>query len=225
MRITLKYVSILLLFSFVISASSFATILTFDYSANNGQDVNEDYGDNVTDVLMGLLGYGVGPEGFTPHITADYFPANQVHTWGGGYNGLTNIIWSDTDDKFGVTLTAAAGYNVQLHKFDVGAYYAGTIDSIKVLGSDGVSELHSITDYSIIRGPGNHLEVAFATPLEDTSLTIEIDITGMNALNTGTGIGLDNITFGELHVVPLSGALIFMLSGLLGLLGLKTKQG
>src|SRR5262245_42288460 len=54
-----------------------ATVLIFNNAAggavtNNGDPIPQAYGDNVTATIQGGFSYGVGAEGLTPHVVADW---------------------------------------------------------------------------------------------------------------------------------------------------------
>jgi hypothetical protein len=186
-------------------ASAQATVLTFDISGTkgagfgDGSEIPGDYGDHVTSgTAIGSTGlayqYDNFGEGFTPAIAAQY--NTTAAFFGTGYGALVNIAYAE-NGMFSLTLTAAAGFTLDLYSFDLAGLDSNyQIDSVSVT-TDGVG---SFTQSDVIvhgSSSGTGLtSFDFATPISGTSMTIEFD-----ARNLGVGnwenVGIDNIRFDQ----------------------------
>jgi hypothetical protein len=128
-----------------------ATVLVFDQSQPNQASTNfaalsHAYGDNVAAAAQGGFTYGVGAEGFTPDVTVSYGPLNAAPaTFTTGFGDLVNVLSKNNaslSPTLEVTLTAAAGLQVELYGFDLAAFSAAfqsdpTINLLQVLDQDG----------------------------------------------------------------------------------------
>jgi PEP-CTERM motif len=207
-----------------------ATILIFDQSApntptSNFATVSQAYGDNVTAVSQGGFTYLVGPEGFTPNVVVAYGPvANDVHMWTTDYGDLVNVIYRETDGvgPLDVVLSAAAGFVVRLHDFDMGGWpdTDRIINSVQVLDATN-TPLFSASNV-LIQGAADgtaHTDFNFATPLQSSTLTIRFDASNLGG--NSDDVGIDNIRFSQAQVdqqvVPEPGTLLLLGSGLTGL--------
>ena len=226
MRLASKfvYVSMLTLCCLPMLTSSLrATVLTFDVDppVTNFENINQDYGDGVTSTTMpGNLQYGENGEGFTPDINVDYGPGGaDPALWSTGYGDLSNILFKDTDgfDYLHVTLTAAPGYLVELHSWDMSAYTSAfssdpTIDSVRVLDSEG-AELLLLNNQSISRTGHTSFDYS-VSPFIDDQLVLEFNAGNLGGVSDD--IALDNITFAQ-RAVPEPGAVLLLLVGICGL--------
>ncbi len=208
-----------------------ATILTFDITDPGQYPVSEDfpegfgedrfpaYGDNVSGPAGSSgttqYGYGVGGEGYTPHVTVQYGPYSLFtggpKLWRYHYGDLDRVMYQGSTGSFGynydhldIVLTADPGYDVVLYGFDLGGWLRTdyTIDSVIVF--DGIpfpfltptNQLETLLDVHV-EGDQGHTSIAFGSPLQARQLWITI-----NARNLGDGsenIGIDNIRFGEMQ--------------------------
>jgi hypothetical protein len=173
-----------------------ASVLIFDITGiSNNQIVNSAYGDNITAATVGSFSYGAA-QGFTPNVTVDYGPASPK-LWTTQFGDLTNVLISSSPDPnlLIVTFTAANGFNVRLHSFDVAGWTPGfsldpTINSVKVFdGNNNVLFTQTNPTISIT----SHRPFTFSTPLAAQVLKVQID-----ALNVDSDdIGIDNIKFSQ----------------------------
>jgi len=176
-----------------------AVVLTFDITGiSNALNINQGYGDNVTATTMGTFSYGA-THGFTPNVTVAYGGTDPA-LWTTGYGTLTNILFEDQDSTgiLTITLTAAAGYEVQLHGFDLAAFPVfgsdPTVDSLTI--TSGAGTLHSQASFTVALA--SFTAFSFGTPLQAQSLTIAIDARNLGALNDD--IGLDNLAFSQVAI-------------------------
>jgi hypothetical protein len=156
--------------------------------------------------------YGVGPEGFTPNVTVVYGAAGEDPAlWTTGYGNLTNIHFNDADGDttFTITFAADAGFNVQLHEFDLASFLDNgqRIQGFTVLNSGGTAVFtQGPTDIS--GSTHNNFDIG----VSDTRLQLVIDLSGLGPVSDD--IGIDNIRFGQTAVptspVPEPGALLLI---------------
>lgn len=176
-------------------------VLTFDHSPiADFLDIDQDYGDRVTSSVDAnghmydiIVGNGLGP---TPNVEASYGPGDPA-LWTSGFGDLTNIYFNDDDfdTSLQITLVADPGFEVGLFGFDVASFIAAgqTVQGIEVRDGDGNS-LWSIGS-QLISGPGGHNDYDFNDGLFASSLTLDVDLTGLGGLSDD--IGLDNVHFGQ----------------------------
>ncbi|HKS38859.1 MAG TPA: LamG-like jellyroll fold domain-containing protein, partial [Verrucomicrobiae bacterium] len=178
-------------------------ILTFDVSGiANAQNVNPNYGDRVTNNVMGSFGYG-GLDPSAPNIALSY-PSGDPSMWTTGYGSLTNVLYENVDGTgiLAVKLTADPGFLINLHRFDLAAYTTAfgsdpAITNLQVLDYTG-NVLFSTNNVRISRT--NFTQFTFSPPLSDNALTIRV-----NALNLGNlndDIAIDNIRFSQSGAAP-----------------------
>ncbi len=110
-------------------AASQATILTF--KSNTGSSLPTTavqgspwYGDRVNATTVGLFGYGVGSEGFTPNVEVRYSGDRSTPTtYSTGYGTLETVLWGNSNsaandvNRTTITFTADAGYDVSILGF------------------------------------------------------------------------------------------------------------
>lgn len=209
-----------------------ATVLTFDiidpevypvsedFPEGFGEAAFEGYGDRVSG-QTGSNGtaqykYGVGSEGYTPHVTVQYGPYSLFtggpQLWRYDYGDLTRVMYQGSTGSVGnnydhldIVLTADPGYDVLLYGFDLAGWSRAdyTIESIVVY--DGVpfpfltptNALETLSDVEVLGRLGSlgHTAIEFASPLRGRQLWLTI-----NARNLGDdslNVGIDNIRFGE----------------------------
>ena len=175
-------------------------ILTFDHNPiPNRQDLDQNYGDNVTGSpdLLGheydsISGFGLGS---TPNVALTYGP-NQPRLWTTGYGDLTNVYFNDLDGdtSLQIELAADAGFEVGLFGFDVASFInAGqTIEGLQV--RDGSGNILYSTGSTFISGTG-HNDFDFPAGLFADVLVIDIDLTGLGG--ESDEIAIDNVHFGQ----------------------------
>lgn len=213
-----------------------ATILTFDEEGvaplANGTLLQEavaipaQYGDRVTATVQAGLVYGEAGEGFTPHVVVDYQPDGDIQLWRADYGDLQRVAFAQTEGtgNMRITLTADAGFLVNLHGFDVGGWFRQdyVINSIRVLAGEDV--LFEALDV-LIEGDDQgdlHSSFLFTPALSAQSLSILFD--SSNLLDESDNIGIDNIRFSESPApVPLPGGLWLGASALAVLL--RARRG
>lgn len=190
------------------------TVLSFDIAGlSDFQNINQAYGDNVTDAVMGGFSYGA-LHGFTPDVTVTYGNSDPA-LWSTGYGTLSNVLFEDADGTgvLNVTLLGAANIMVSLHSFDLAAYTTTfssdpLITSVKIF--DGTNtELFSSLNQSISRTTSTPF--TFGTPLVASSLRIEVDARNLGGLNDD--IAIDNIAFSQ-TLVPEPSTSVMALAGL-----------
>jgi hypothetical protein len=241
-RVTLILGVLLVSFGGFVSSAS-ATVLTFDI--NNTAYPNADpvspnfpegfqislaasgYGDNVSSspVVSGTstFSYGVGSEGFTPNVTADYGPSSIFtggpELWRYDYGDLVRVLYQGS--RFGVppignnynildiTLTADPGYAVVLYGFDLGGWNKTnyTIDEVAVFKGipfPFLTPTNQISDdfnVDVLGAGPAHTSFDFsATPLRGTTIVIRIDASNLG--DVSEFIGIDNIRFGQDIATP-----------------------
>ena len=209
----------------VVSATSGGfgdVVLTFDHNPiANFLDIDQDYGDRVTSSVDAnghmydiILGNGLGT---TPNVETTYGPGGDPALWTSGFGDLTNVYFNDDDfdNSLQLTLAADPGFQVGLFGFDVASFLAAgqTVQGIEVRDGDGNS-LWSIGS-QLITGPGGHNDYDFVGGLFASSLTIDIDLTGLG--NLSDDIALDNVHFGQQVVAvpePSTGGALFFVFAL-----------
>ncbi len=188
----------------VVAAMSQATILTFDIDQiSNGQALPQGYGDNVTAATMGSFHYDIS-NGTTADIAVSYLgsPGNQtdLNWWGTGYSDLTNVLEYEPDGAptYSVTLTGSNGQNVVLNSFDMGNFGGAiTVPGVTIRDAAG-GVLWSQTNIALSASGTPHVHFDFGG-LTSSSLTIEVDISGLGG--NSDNVGLDNISFNQ-QAVP-----------------------
>jgi hypothetical protein len=185
-------------------AEARASVLTFDLTGiSNNQIVNSAYGDNITAATVGSFSYGFA-QGFTPNVTVDYGPLSPK-LWTTQFGDLANVLISSSPDPnlLIVTFTAANGFSVRLHSFDLAGWTPGfsfdpTINSVKVFdGNNNVLFTQTNPTVSIT----SHTPFTFGTPLAAQVLKVQID-----ALNIDSDdIGIDNIIVSQSSIGQIAG--------------------
>lgn len=208
----------------LVCSSARATVFTFDIAGlTDFQDVDQTYGDNVTSATMGAFSYG-SAEGFTPNVTVAY--GNTMPAlWTTGYGNLSNVLFEDEDGTgvLNITLTAAPGFFVSLHSFDLATYTTTfgadpTIASVKVFDSTDTA-VFTLSNPVISRTTRTMLTFG---PLSDTALRIEVD--ARNLGNNNDDISVDNITISQYTAVPEPATLVWAGSAL-ALFALARRRG
>ncbi len=174
------------------------TVLTFDIvGIANAQNINQNYGDRVTNNVSGNFSYG-GTNPFTPNVTVAYGNSDPA-LWTTGYGNLTNVLIEDQDSSGVLTVTFAAdtGFVVNLHHFDLAAFTTAfasdpTVSVVEVLNAEGTA-LYSVTNLLVSRNA--HTGLDFTPALSDATLTIRVDARNLGSLNDD--IGIDNIRFSQ----------------------------
>jgi hypothetical protein len=222
------------LFLFIVALSlcvcAQATILTFTYDGVPWALVPQVYGDNVTSPLTPGMGSYLEGSGWTPNVTVAYrgldwttlaVAENNATWWSGGYGDLTNIAYfgNNTAALWGeIRLEAAAGYQVILNSFDLGAYGASRSGmSVRVLDESG-AVLWSETSSTV---PGTGLGHASYSPgLESTGGVLRIQYG--DGTSAGTYLAaIDNVDFAQ--DVPEPAAALLILPALLATLYLRRR--
>lgn len=174
------------------------TTLTFDLAGiANSQRINQDYGDRVTNNVMGGFAYG-GDDPYTPNIRVSYGDSSPA-LWTTGYGSLTNVLYEDADNSgvLTITLTADTGFLANLHRFDLAAFTPTfaedpVIAAIQVFNGNGEA-IFTATNQSVSRATFTPFE--FNPVLSDFQLTIQVDAQNLGGANDD--IGLDNLRFSQ----------------------------
>ncbi|MDP3279705.1 MAG: PEPxxWA-CTERM sorting domain-containing protein [Nitrosomonas sp.] len=213
----------------LLAASAQATILTFDLDPGvpNYGDIPGSYGDNVNAASDAVGSYLVG-NGYTPNVTTDYrtwqistdtVAFNNLDFWATGYGDLTNVAFSVTSSNHfaEITLVPEPGWAIRLNSFDVGGYYLADHPSSQVRILDGTSNTILI-DYSPVTILGTGGTHSTFTPglTHEGPLSIRF---GYNDWN----VGIDNINFDQVAVVPEPETYAMLLAGL-GLVGFMARR-
>lgn len=157
---------------------------------------------------MGGFAYGAA-EGFTPDVTLQYGNTSPA-LWTTDYGNLTNVLFEDADNTGVLNLTfTGSGINARLHRFELAAYNPAfgpdpTITSVTVFDSAN-TVLFSQNNVTV--STTTSTAFAFATPLEDDVLRIEIDARNLADLNDD--IAIDNVVFSQVPE-PASAALLII---------------
>lgn len=213
----------------LLATSAQATILTFDLdpSVPNYGDIPGSYGDNVNAASDAVGSYLMG-NGYTPNVTTDYrtwqistdtVAYNNLDFWAGGYGDLTNVAYSVTNsDHFAeITFVPEPGWAIRLNSFDMAGYNFADHSNSQVRILDGTSNT-ILVDYSpvTILGTGR------------THSTFTPDLTHAGPLSIRFGyndwnVGIDNINFDQVAVVPEPETYAMLLAGL-GLIGFMARR-
>jgi len=196
------------------------SVLIFEKTGPTGQFtlgelIPQTYGDNITTspdsnfFLYGSAG------GITPNITASYF--GTVRHWGTGYGDMSEVAYgNDGTGIFGVELTAAAGFEVQLSEFHLAVFPDTDFDIKSVVVRDAAN--------NVLFSGSNHIEgdligprhTTYLPAVQSQFLRIEIDASNLTGRDI---IGLDNVTFSQVNVsaaVPEPATLTLWSLGALG---------
>ena len=213
----------------LLATSAQATILTFDLDPGvpNFGDIPGSYGDNVNAASDAVGSYLVG-NGYTPNVTTDYrtwqissdtVAYNNLDFWATGYGDLTNVAFSVVSgDHFAeITLVPEPGWAIRLNSFDMAGFpVADHLDSqVRIL--DGTSNT-ILVDYSPVTILGTGGTHSTFTPglTHEGPLSIRF---GYNNWN----VGIDNINFDQVAVVPEPETYAMLLAGL-GLVGFMARH-
>jgi len=188
----------------VLPALASASILTFDQNVpvSDFEIVDQNYGDNITATTMGVFGYGVGAEGFTPDVLVSYGPAGaDPSLWSTGYGDLTNILFENADG-FGnleVTFTGTNGFGVSLHSFEMSAFSSAfssdpTINHVRVLDGNN-NELLRMNNVSI--SESSHTTFSLGSI---SAPTIVLNFNSANLGGLSDDIAFDNIRFSQFSI-------------------------
>jgi hypothetical protein len=236
-----------------------ATILTFNisdpqYSASEnlpeGFQIDQTYGDRVTTSSQtqgtATFEYGVGAEGYTPNIVADYGPfsifTGGPSLWRYDYGDLTRVLYQGSTftgqgfdyDYLLLTLRADPGFEAVLYSFDLGGWNQTdyTINAVSVYdaGFNGFFPAENRVFYqpnASVQGSGpSRSSFVFNTPIRGAEITILIDSTNLGPQSEL--IGIDNVRFGqglaETAPIPEPGSLV-LLTGGLTCLALASRRG
>ena len=210
----------------ILSGWTNATILTFDIPGlSNFQNAFQEYGDNVGGLVDGIGAYGEAGEGFTTNVTAEYGTVDPAY-WTSGYSDLTNVFFDDADSRgpLSLTLTADAGFSVQLFDFDLGAFGADrTVTSVRVTDESSAVLFETLGD--TISG-ATHSDYSFQSPLVGQSLTITIDQIALGGFSDD--VALDNIRFGQFETqgapIPEPASMTLLGMGLVAMVARRHKK-
>ena len=202
-------------------------VLTFDQSgAVDGSAFDLAYGDRVVaspdsnghsyDIIVGN---GLG---LTPNVEVNYVGSGEPRIWTAGYGDLPFVLFDDLDFEsgFGVELVADPGFEVGIFGFDLAAFGSDqVIPGVQVVDESGAS-LWSAGGAQTISGSSRS---SFSTGgLFASSLTIDIDLTGLGG--GSDNIGIANIHFGQ-RAIPEPGGAGMLLFGVFGLLARRKRIG
>lgn len=194
----------------ILASSAQATILTFDVDITQpAQDLPLDpsYGDRVIALQQGLAAYGVGSEGFTPNITVSYTDGQDRTNYvraRSGYGDLVNVIYNNSRiSRAQVRFDADPGYAVALYGFDLGGFPNRDYIIPSLTVTSGVETLFAQSKF-LVRGASGtprHTSFDFANGLVGgEELTITLEFAGQAAF--GSGVGFDNLRFGQIPLAP-----------------------
>jgi hypothetical protein len=215
-----------LVFLCVSSGLASATVLTFDPHPGNGIALDDAYGDRVTSAMQDGFAYGTmfGP---TPNIevSSGSNTGSLLH-WDASFGDLTNVVYApESGGELRIAMAADAGWQVQLHGFDVAGWPSAdyTINGVRVEvdGSVAFSEASAFIRGVTPDGQGRvHTSYDFAGPLTGSTITIVLDVA--NIVGTAQdNIGIDNVAFGQ--VVPGAGTVAGLAMG--GLVVARRRRG
>jgi len=202
-----------------------ATVLTFNIDGiNNGNVMPQNYGDNVVAEDMGNFHFGAAG-GFTPNVTVSYADPSglDITYWKNGFNDLNGVLNNEDDGESGysITLLADAGFNVSLASFDLGNFSSAvTLPGLTIVDGNG-SILFSQLNFAMPASSNPHLDFDFNSLLAQ-ELSIHIDTTGLGG--NSDNIGLDNIQFSQVAVVPVPAAMWLFGTGMIGLLSIVKRK-
>jgi hypothetical protein len=190
-----------------------AFVLTFDGNICNGGQACADYNpiDQTYGDVAGQLDVVYAHRAASGNSPVD---ENYLKWWDNAYNDLVNVAWGGFGTGSGVSeiaLIPAAGYQVTLNSFDLGAWPNAANATQYTVYDINYNPL--ISSGPIIVGTGNvhsHVTPALASA---TGLIIQWGPDGYN-------VGIDNVDFTV--AVPLPAA-AWLFGSALGLLGLRRK--
>lgn len=210
-----------------LSTAAQATVLTFDRDGGGLVSAADlaTYGDDVAASPQGGFSYGVGAEGFTPDVQASF--GQGATPFADNYGDLTNVVF-DSGGDLQLTLSAASGFEVLLHEFQLAGWPTAdyTISSVSVTDGGGASLFSD--NLVLIQGDGSgpgHSTFSFGVPLAAETLVIAFN--SNNLLGGRDNIGVDNIRFGQAQAqqqpIPTPAPASFGLIAL-GLAGLASSR-
>lgn len=213
------------------AASAQATILTFDLSPSvpNYGDIPGTYGDNVNAASDAVGSYSMG-NGYTPNVTTEYrtwristdtVAYNHLDFWDFNYGDLVNVAFgvSSSDHFAEITLVPEPGWAIRLNSFDLAGYSKIDHPNSQVRILDAATETVLI-DYS----PVTVLGAGGITGTHST-FTPSLTFAGPISIRYGYNdwnVGIDNINFDQVTVVPEPETYAMLLAGL-GLLGFMAR--
>lgn len=152
--------------------------------------------------------YGVGAEGYTPNVTAEFGPHGILTggpvLWREGFGDLTNVLYQELSNSYlDIVLRADPFYDVQLYGFDLGGYQdelpADAVTVFNGIPFPFLTPTNQIFEEFDVDTPGpggGAKSYAFATPLQAHLIYLRIDTTGLDQ-SLFEFIGIDNIRFGQ----------------------------
>lgn len=209
----------------LLAAGSHATILRFTSDTGStlpAAAVNESpwYGDRVNATTVGLYGYGVGSEGFTPNVQVRYSGVDSTpSTWGAGYGSLPTVLWGSSSssssavNRTTITFTADPGVDVRILGFKAGDW-SGSLT--------GITRNLWITN-------GSTTIWSYAGSLSDTAFN-EFDLSSLNVSGStltlnfdhGWHTGISDVIFAQ-SVVPEPASMIALGLGAIALIRKRRK--
>ncbi len=188
-----------------------ASVLIFDISGfNDGDFLDENYGDRVTTTTSGNFTYG-STGGFTPNVEVAYNGADDLSLWTTGYNELTNVAYFEPESGAGysITFTADPGYFVSLLSFNLGNFGVSvTLPNLQVQNQLG-DILFNQDDVVLNSSSGSSSFFDLGTSATGAELTLFIDTTGLGG--NSDNVGIDNIVFSQVAVPEPSSVLLAIL--------------
>lgn len=226
------------------ASTSSATVLTFDMGVNNGNWVQQDYGDRVgvPQPQPPYFNYG-SAYGPTPNVITQYnnlFFSNDPLYRYGDLEGVLVRHPDNTDNRIIILLAADPGYLVCLQSFDLAAQVTFLynppqeedlpVKFIRV--EDGPANVLYQKNYTYVNPdplviiPGtlplrhNHYDFT-ANPIMAQQIRIVIDLNQI--YGKVTRFGIDNIAFCQMSGIPSPGS-IALLAGSLFMIGLRGRR-
>lgn len=192
-----------------------ATLLNFDGVWDAARQAG--YGDRVSGI-----GTGYGAEGgATPNVTMAFVPLSTTTpftVYRNGYGSLSNALGhGNFDVPSEIRFTADPGFEVLLSSFQLGGWSASAYPNSRVWVTDDRGAV--LWDTGLATWPATTTRsYSFAEPLRSTgTLTLHINDLG--------DLGLDNVVFSQVAVVPEPQTWALMLGGLAAVGLLKGRAG
>ncbi len=194
------------------AGSATATELTFETWSS---PVQATYADRVSVFSADYLATG----GATPNVVLDFVALNGAgpfSRWPTGYGSLLNALGHGSFNvRSQIRFTADAGFETVLQRFDLGGWSASSYSDSRIWITDDSNNV--LFDTGTFTWPANTTTRFTPNVRSVGTLTLHINDLG--------DLGLDNVVFSQVAVVPEPQTWALLMGGLLALGGLVKRRG